>query len=497
MKTAVIYARYSSDKQTEQSIEGQIRVCNEYAEKNNLKIIDIYVDRAISGKTDNRPAFKKMIEDSSDKNFQFIIVYKLDRFARNRYASAVNKALLKKNGVKLLSAIENITDTPEGIILESLLEGMAEYYSAELAQKVNRGRLESVCKGNSIGGALTYGYKVVDKKYIIDINKAEVVKDIYSKYLSGWLIKDIVIYLKNKGLKFSRSSVTRILSNKKYTGIFKFHDVEYKNYFPQIIEKGIFEKTQEMLNRNRNQSGKYKSKTNYLLSGKLFCGYCNKLIYGESATNSKGNKYFYYKCSTNKKEHGHCECSSLKKDEIENLIISETQKYIFTDKLLDKIVEKIVEVSQKISDSSISNLLNEEKESKQKELNNILKAIKMGTTSKLLLSEVEKLENELEILEVKILKEKKQELPIIDSSSIRNWIVQFKNISIDDEKKKVLFFNSFINKVIIFKDKIRIFYNISDDNKKDISIENLKCLEEDCSSDNRLVGHRGLEPRTH
>lgn len=157
MKTAVIYARYSSDSQTEQSIEGQLRVCEEYAQKNNILILNTYIDRAMTGTNDNRPDFQRMIKDSSRKEWNFILVYKLDRFSRNKYESAIHKKTLKDNGVKVLSAMENIPDTPEGIILESLLEGMNVYYSAELSQKVKRGMRETRLKGFYQGGGLPYG----------------------------------------------------------------------------------------------------------------------------------------------------------------------------------------------------------------------------------------------------------------------------------------------------------------------------------------------------
>ena len=126
-QTAVIYARYSSEKQTEQSIEGQLRVCTEYAQKHNILILDTYIDRAMTGTNDNRPEFQRMIKDSAKRQFEIVLVYKLDRFSRDKYATAVNKHTLKCNGVKLVSAMENIPDSPEGIILESLLEGMNMY----------------------------------------------------------------------------------------------------------------------------------------------------------------------------------------------------------------------------------------------------------------------------------------------------------------------------------------------------------------------------------
>ena len=134
----VIYARFSSSKQNETSIEAQIIECTRFCEQNNYTIIDKYIDKALTGTSDDRPAFQKMIEDSNNKEFQGVIVYQLDRFARNRYDSATYKAKLKKNGVKVYSAKENITDDASGILIESVLEGMAEYYSAELSQKVKR-----------------------------------------------------------------------------------------------------------------------------------------------------------------------------------------------------------------------------------------------------------------------------------------------------------------------------------------------------------------------
>lgn len=152
MQTAAIYARYSSDSQNEQSIEGQLRVCEEYAKRNNIIILNTYIDRAMTGRNDNRPDFQRMLKDSNRKEWNYIIVYKFDRFARNRYETAIHKKELKDNGVKVLSAMENIPDTPEAIIFESMLEGYAEYYSAELAQKVKRGMFETRRKGLYQGG---------------------------------------------------------------------------------------------------------------------------------------------------------------------------------------------------------------------------------------------------------------------------------------------------------------------------------------------------------
>lgn len=183
---AVIYARYSCSNQTEQSIEGQIRECELFAQSEGITIIDTYIDRAFSGTNDNRPAFQKMIADSKSRNFEAVLVYKLDRFARNRYDSAVYKAQLKQNVVRVLSAKERITDSPEGIILEGLLEAMNEYYSAELSQKICRGMRENVRKGKTIGGNVAIGYKIGDGKMLeVDDAGAELVHKIFDMYDDG------------------------------------------------------------------------------------------------------------------------------------------------------------------------------------------------------------------------------------------------------------------------------------------------------------------------
>ena len=188
----VIYARYSCEKQTEQSIEGQLRVCKEYAQRNDILILKTYVDEAISGTTDKRDEFPHMIKDSAKKEWDYVLVYKLDRFSRDKYATAIYKKTLKDNGIKVLSCMENIPDTPEGIILESLLEGMAEYYSAELSQKVLRGLNENRQKGLYTGGKVIFGYRAKDKRIEIYEPEAEIIRQIFDKLVADTSMKEIM-----------------------------------------------------------------------------------------------------------------------------------------------------------------------------------------------------------------------------------------------------------------------------------------------------------------
>ena len=231
----VIYARFSSHNQNEQSIEGQIKYCKEYAQRNDYNIIHTYIDEAKSGTSDNRPEFQKMIKDSAKKQFKGILVYQLDRFARSRLDSATYKAILKRNDVKVLSARENISDDASGILMESVLEGMAEYYSAELGQKVIRGMDINASKGFYNGGPVPIGLKlktielplgvngkmICKKQFDIDTEKAPIIQKMFDMYMNDNTMVDVIHYLKKKGIKtpkgkdFGKSSVRAILTNKK------------------------------------------------------------------------------------------------------------------------------------------------------------------------------------------------------------------------------------------------------------------------------------------
>lgn len=255
---AVIYARYSSDNQREESIEGQLRECTAYCKKNNITIVRSYIDRALSAKTDNRPDFQRMIKDSAKGLFDVILVWKLDRFARNRYDSAHYKAQLKKYGVKVLSATENISEGPEGIILESLLEGMAEYYSAELSEKVIRGHTENALKCKYNGGTPTFGYTIdSERHYQIDPRTAPVVLEMFTRYDGGSTMKEIRDYLNDAGVTTVRGKaidlnfVAAILHNRKFLGEYKYREIIIPNGIPSIVPQDLFDRVQDKLAKNK------------------------------------------------------------------------------------------------------------------------------------------------------------------------------------------------------------------------------------------------------
>lgn len=463
---AVIYARFSSDKQTEQSIEGQVRVCKKFADDNNMSIVDTYVDRAISGRTDHRPAFQKMLKDSASKSFDFVIVYKLDRFARNRYDSAINKATLKKNGVKLLSAVENITDSPEGIILESMLEGMAEYYSVELAQKVKRGQYETLQKKRFLGGSVPYGYKIVNKQFAINDTQTEIVKEIFNKYSNGTRIKDIVNWLNslhilnNTGTPFTKSTITHILNNKKYIGIFTYNNTEYKNYLPAIIDEQTFDNVQSLMNiKHRNK----KSKTTYALSGKLYCGHCGSLMTGETGTSHTGMVYNYYKCF-GKKKHSKCDKKNIAKNYIEKYVATTALKIILAPTVRKKIIEKIIEIQNNNQEESILENLEAQKKELKQQQKNIVNAIKNGFIDITLKDELGNINCKLTDIETKIAEYQLHIPTKLTYEQIDFWFSQFENADMTDDRVVQNIIDTFIRKVILYDNKITIVCNTSNNN---------------------------------
>ena len=451
---AVIYARYSSDNQTEASIEGQMRECMEFAENAEIEVIGNYIDRALSAKTDNRPEFQRMIKDSYKHAFDCIIVWKLDRFARNRYDSAHYKTLLKKNGVKVISAKETIAEGSEGILLESVLEGMAEYYSAELAEKVSRGMTENVIKGICNGGQVTFGYKInAEHRYEKDELCAPIVEQIFQKYADGYKIKEIVNYLNEHNIrtykngKMSINIVQRMLSNRRYIGEYKFQKTVVPNGIPAIIDEDLFDCVQDILNKNKHSPARKKAEDEYLLTLKLFCGKCGAYMVGESG---KGTSriYRYYKCVHTKKVHT-CNKKPVRKEWIEDLSVKVALDIINNEELKNHIAETIFNL-QGNENPRIPKLqaqLNEV----GKRLSNIMNAIEQGIifdTTKERFAELEKEKKELEIT---ILQEKIKK-PFLTKEQILFGIETFKKLDVKTHEGRQKLIDGFINAIYVYDD---------------------------------------------
>lgn len=468
MKKGVIYARYSSDRQNEQSITGQVDVCKKWASNNDIEIIDIYYDEALTGKTDKRPSFQRVINDAKMGKFDYIIVYKLDRFARNRYDSAIYKAQLKKYGVKVASAMENIADGPEGIILESVLEGMAEYYSANLAQNVLRGMQQKAEQGKYMGGTIPLGYKIDESKnYIIDENSAFLVKQIYERYADGYTIKDICRELNAAGHKsatgksFTYNSLHRLLTNPKYIGRYEYLGVVLEDAVPRIIDDATYEKVQQRIKLNKRAPARAKSSVDFHLTGKLFCGSCGSNMVGDSGTSSTKVTHFYYSCIEKKRRHG-CKKKSVKKDWIEQLITDVTINQVLTDENIKLTAEKAYELHEKERDdkSEITALKNTLRET-EKVINNIMNAIEQGIITPSTKDRLMEAEERKSAILASIAREEIQK-PQITKEHIEFFLHDMKNKIYNSTEKIEIIIQTFVNAVYLYDDKMVITFNFTE-----------------------------------
>ena len=469
IKTACLYVRFSSHNQTEQSIEGQTRVCQEFCQRHNIKIVEIYADRATSASknTEKRVSFLKMIKDSEKGLFDAVVVYKLDRFARSRYDSATYKYRLKKNGVQLISATENITNSPEGIILESVLEGMAEFYSAELSQKINRGMRESAYKHNSIGGALPLGYKTVDKKLVIDEKTAPIVREAFTMYAEGHSVAEICRifnargYKTSKGTEFGKNSFSKIFRNERYIGTYTYHDYRAEDAIPAIIDRDLWDRVQLRLKKVKNSPGRNKAKRVYLLSGKLFCGHCGESMNG----NCNGNKYAFYECYGKKSKYNGCQKRNLRKEYIERLVAQDALSL-----LTDENIEHLATVACERNDYEIETgspipVIRDRIHQTEVSINNLTKAIETGATPDALVKRMVELEREKKDLSTQLKKEEELIVPL-EKEQVIFWLEKFKDGDIEDEEFCRLLIDLFVNSVTAWDEdddmlKVTIAYNLT------------------------------------
>lgn len=470
-----LYARFSSNNQREESIDAQVRAMTAYCNQQHWQIVAKYVDEAKSATTDNRPEFQRMISDSSKDLFNIILVHKLDRFARNRYDSVIYKSKLKKNNVTIASVLERIDDSPESIILESMLEGMSEYYSRNLAREVAKGLHETALQCRHTGGNTPLGYVLdSERRMIIEPHEAEAVRLIFTMYDSGFGYDKIIEKLNLLGYKtkksqnFGKNSIHDILLNEKYTGVYiynraagrdsrrkrnnhlsKAYDeiVRIEGGCPQIISRELFERVRKRMDSNKYSAGKYYSKQFYLLSGKLICGTCGKRMAGSSRLSGQSHTRFCsYSCGTPKKL---CINKELNKNFIEPYIIELLQECIFNPKSLRKLVTSINRYIRRYNTTFDD--MHEDVSARLDEINanleNITRAIESGLMTESLIQRAEELEREKTDVTYRLTS--MRHFTEIDYNSYSYLIEKFKELDHNSEEFRTLI-QSFIREIKVF-----------------------------------------------
>ena len=495
MKKVAIYARYSSDNQREESIEAQIRAINEFCNRNNYQVVKTYTDEAKSATSDNRPQFQQMIKDSSTKLFDAVIVHKLDRFSRDRYDSAFYKRELKKNKVKLISVLENLDDSPESIILESVLEGMAEYYSANLSREVMKGMKETAYQCKHTGGIPPLGYDInKDKSYVINEHEADIIRLIFNMYSSGETYGSIQDTLKSKGYKtktgkdFSCSALSTILRNEKYKGTYVFNKtgqkqngkrnvylksdediIKIENGIPKIVD----ENTWNIVNKRMDESNKstqsaQRAKEPYLLTGLIQCGCCNGAMVGNRRFSGRNKqKYVTYECNTRKRTKG-CNAKAINKDFIENLVIEFLDNNLLTYSNIDEIATLVLEGLKNINKGIPGALANYKKSLNQtnKETENIINAIAAGMFHPSMKEKMDLLEAKKADLILKITSYEQQlQVTVIPTKkTIIDYLESNKDIKNKPLNQQKAIIQRFIEKIIVYPDKVEIISIVDTNN---------------------------------
>ena len=498
MKRAIAYCRFSSDLQREESIEAQLRAINNHCEQNGYILLATYADRGISGtRADNRPEFQRMIARACEGDIDAVVVHKYDRFSRNRADVAVYKSILKKNNVKLISVLENFNDDPESIILESVIEGMNEYYSANLSREVRKGLQENALQCRSTGGPAPLGYSVdpVTKKFVLNEREAGAVKLIFEMYLAEHSYTEIINelnrrgYKTRRGLPFAKNSLYEILQNERYTGIYIYvkdtsknskgkyvrHGAEYDSDaviripggMPQIISEEDFRKVQEKMSARQHKAAKFSAKQEYLLSGKIFCGECGSPFAGNSRRPDANHPiYVSYKCTRHNQRDEKCRNPEINREKVENAVIQKLSRMIFDPEVIPTLVLEYNDYIARRSGSAKNTLDSLKKELASVETK-IAKAVDLmietgsaAIKAKLaeLESEKEKLGFEISRLEVELGREQYTE------ETVRELFVaaekQLRNGTLANRRAVI---EQYVDKVVVYPEKIEIYLKIMGD----------------------------------
>ena len=494
-ENAVVYARYSSRGQQEQSIEGQVASARDYAERKGYNIIHLYADRAKTGMNDNREELQQMLADALKGEFTVVIVWKVDRFGRNREDITFNKYRLRKAGVRLECSAEAIPDGPEGVILESLFEGMAEYFSLQLSQNVRRGLMESAKKHHVIGGWVPLGYKTgPDRSYQVDEDGAKIVRMIFDMCADGKTLFEIMHYLNDhgystaRGKPFAKSSLARLLRDERYIGTYTFKDViRDEDAIPAIIGKDVFMEVQKMLDVNKRQPSSTWNYADYLLTGKLFCGLCGAPMVGKSGTGRHGTKYNYYACSERLHRKG-CDKKPIRQDMIEEAVLTAIHNVVQDDALIKYIGDRVWELYQSEEPEDPTALLKSKLRETESSISRLIRSMELGAVSESIVARLNELEDRRTALKVSIA-EAELTSPILTREMVQFFLERFRNVDFEDRDAQRRMVNTFVNSVFVYEDKISQTLNYSGVENKTVKLEDLEREKDTSEPSGSNVSH--------
>lgn len=461
MENAVIYARFSDDRQNETSIEVQVEQSRQYADERGLAVIDTYIDRGITATDDKRPSFQRMVGDCKKKGFKYIIVYKSDRFSRNTEQYYIYKHMLKKSGVSLLAVHESYDDSPTGHLQEAVVVAFNTYFSEQSAVRISDGMRKKAEKGLYTGGAVPSGYKIEGQEFVLDPQIAPIIKLALTQYADGMQVREIIDRLNENGImtaagkKFTKSSFNTILNNKRYIGCFVYKDIEIPGRIPRIIDDETWGRVQR---RRKQAAGTRGRRFRYLLTDKLFCGVCGERMYGYTGTSHSGNAYHYYKCSNRACARA---WKYIPQQALEDFVVGHCRT-LLTDDIISYIAIEAAKMSKEEAASPILSNLKRELRKAEAAIENLGKALDAGEEADFVLGRIGDKRREAKRIEKQIAEEEHRQA-ILTEPEIRFFLARLREGDIDDEKHRRTLVDVFVNKIFVFDDECTMFFNVGDE----------------------------------
>lgn len=467
-----IYARFSQgSRQTEKSIEGQVQICREYAEKHAYTVVHVYHDSRSSGTNDDRAQFRQMLQDSDRCVFDAVLVWKSDRFGRNLEEQVLNEVRLKNNGVSLISVTEPVADGPLGQMQKAMLMGMAEFYSATNSENVTRGMRQAAMNCQVLSGALPFGYKKgPDKRFALDEPAATMVREIFQRYDRGEKIFKIMDDCNLRGFRtvqnkaaFTHNTMYSILTNERYTGVYIWKDIRIDGGMPQIIEKDLYERVRQKMEKNKKAPARAKAAIPFLFTTKCFCGLCGGPMIGDSGTSKTGATHYYYSCASRKNariKQDACQKKSIRKELLEDSVLQHTLQEVLRPQTEQSIAQQLVAFQQHDRTGTQLAALRQRQRTVEKAVTNLLDLAEAGRITDSLSERLAQREEDLSKIKAAIA-ELNAERPTLSEVQVLHYLNSFSGGDINDPAYRQRLVDIFINSVFVYPDEIVVCYNFS------------------------------------